>query len=443
MKKLNLFLASILCCLGVSAQNNLVFEPVLLTIDKADGLYAAGETVEVYGQLMGDTNYELVCEVEANGKVIQRPTPVELINDTTVLVYSASFEEPTAVQVYVYPKANDKRKAAVGFVVEPEGLRPGFDVPEDFEQFWAKQLKAMRKRKMKPILTPVALPEKAKKFEGKLELYALEVNMHEGRPVHGYIAWPKNPSKKSLPIIVSLHGAGLDRSNPNNALNWANRGAIAIDMNAHGFPDDQSKEYYKELGKGDLKNYRNRKVVDHESFYFRLMYLRAVRAIDYATTLPHWDGKRIMTTGSSQGGGQAIAVAGIDKRVGAVQAMVPALTDIGGHLKQHRGGWPFYDKHMKKGDNLEAEMAVLPYYDCAVMLQHTNAKLWIEAGLIDNVCAPECVIAAYNVAISPDKKLYTFPYRPHAASRADKRMMGKWRNAIDRPRIREIIDWLK
>ena len=58
MKKLNLFLASILCCLGVSAQNNLVFEPVLLTIDKADGLYAAGETVEVYGQLMGDTNYD-------------------------------------------------------------------------------------------------------------------------------------------------------------------------------------------------------------------------------------------------------------------------------------------------------------------------------------------------------------------------------------------------
>ena len=106
MKRLVIFFTAMLCCLGVYAQNNLSFEPVLLTIDKADGLYAAGETVEVYGQLMGDTNYELVCEVEANGKVIQRPTPVELINDTTVLVYSASFEEPTAVQVYVYPNSS-------------------------------------------------------------------------------------------------------------------------------------------------------------------------------------------------------------------------------------------------------------------------------------------------------------------------------------------------
>lgn len=443
MKRLGIFFTAMLCSLGLYAQSNLSFEPVLLTIDRADGLYAAGEAVEVYGQLQGDTNYELVCEVEANGKVIQQPTPVELMNDTTVLVYSASFEEPTAVQVYVYPRANDKKKAAVGFIIDAEGLRPGFDVPEDFNNFWAKQLKSMRKRKMKPELTPIELPEKFKKYENKCELYALEINMHEGRSVHGYIAWPKNAAKGTLPIVVNLHGAGLERSNIGTALNWANRGCISIDMNAHGYPDDKPSEYYKELDRGDLKNYRNRKVVDHESFYFRLMYLRAVRAVDYATTLPLWDRSRIMTMGSSQGGGQAIAVAGIDNRVTAVYAGVPALTDLGGHLNGHRGGWPWYDKHMLKGDNLEAEMSVLPYYDCAVMIRHTKAKLWIEAGLIDNICPPECVISTFNVAASQDKTLYTFPYRPHAVRKTDSRTIGDWRKAIDRPRIKEIVEWLK
>ena len=64
---------------------------------------------------------------------------------------------------------------------------------------------------------------------------------------------------------------------------------------------------YDKLAKGELKNYRNRPVTDHKDFYFRLMYLRAVRAVDYATTLPLWDGKRILADGSSQGGAQAIA----------------------------------------------------------------------------------------------------------------------------------------
>lgn len=444
MKRILLLIAVLTCGVCVLAQNNLVFEPVMLSIDSATGMYAAGETVNVYGKLTSDYDSELVCAVKVNGRVIQRPTPVELKKDTAIVVYSSSFADPAAVQVYVYPRTNDKKKASLGFIVEAEGLRPGFDVPEDLESFWASQLKSMRKRKIKSVLTPVDFPEKLKRFEKKCELYALEIKMHEGRPVHGYIAWPKNAKEGTLPLVINLHGAGMERSSMANALDWANRGhCISIDMNAHGYPDDESKEYYKELERGELKNYRNRKVVDHESFYFRLMYLRAIRAIDYATTLPLWDGQRIMTMGSSQGAGQAIAVAGIDKRVGAVYAGVPALTDIGGHLKGHRGGWPSYDKQMLKGDNIEAEMAVLPYYDCAVLIQQTEAKLWIEAGLIDTVCPPECVISAFNVAISPDKSLYTYPYRPHSAGKIDKRLAQEWRQTIHQPRLKEIVEWLK
>ena len=443
MKRLVVFFVAVLCCVGAAAQNNLVYEPVVLTIDKADGQYALGETVNVYGQLMGDVAAELVCVVEANGKYIQRPVVVKLKKDEKTLVYSSSFDKPTAAQVYVFPKGNDKVKAAVGFVVDAQGFRPGFDDPKDFDKFWSKQLKEVRKCKMTPELTPAEFPDNAKRFEGKCELYALKVNMPEGRPVHAYIAWPKGAEKASLPIVIFLHGAGYSRSNAVNAARWASRGVIAIDINAHGYPDDQPKEYYDNLAKGELKDYRTRMVTDHESFYFRLMYLRAVRAIDFATTLPIWDGKRIMTYGGSQGGAQSIAVAAIDKRVGAVYAYVPAVTDLAGHLQQHRGGWPGYDRQMKKKNNLEAEMAVLPYYDGAIMIQHTNAKLWIEAGLIDTVCPPECVLSAYNVAVSPDKTLYTFPYRPHSDSKIDKRVRDQWLEAIDDPRSKEIRAWLK
>ena len=445
MKKVFFLFAALFCCAWAFAQSNLVFDPVLLTVENQNGQFAPGEPVKVYAELSADVAEQLVCVVEANGRLLQKPTPVTLSKGEKTLVYSASFDKPTAGQVFVFPKSSEEKKAAIGFVVDAENIRPGFENPQDFEKFWSGQLKKMRKCKMDAQLTSVELPSNVSKYNDKCELHALTINMPEGRPVHAYISWPKNADPASLPIMIYLHGAGYSQSNAANAVRWAAKanGVIAIDINAHGYPDDQPQEYYDELAKGELKDYRNRKVTDHESFYFRLMYLRAVRALDFATTLPAWDGKRIMTMGGSQGGAQAIAVAAIDKRVGAVCAHVPAVTDLAGHLQHHRGGWPKYDRQMKKKDNLENEMAVLPYYDGAIMIQHTNAKLWIEAGLIDTVCPPECVIAAFNVAISPDKTLYTFPYRPHSSSKIDDRVKAQWDSTIDNPRDTQILDWLK
>ena len=443
MRRIFLSVTLIFSFLAAFAQNNFVYEPVLLTIEKLDGRFAAGDTVKVYGILKADAPDDLHLEVETDGKIISPASPVTLKKEEKTLIYSEVFNKPTAGLVSVYSRADKKQRAVVGFVVDADGFRPGFDAPEDFEKFWAKQLKTMRKCKMKGTMTPAGFPDNVKKYEGKCDLYAFEVNMHEGRDVHGYMAMPKNADPKSLPIMICLHGAGYSRSNASNAVKWATENVIAIDINAHGYPDDQPDEYYKALGEGELKDYRNRKVVDHKSFYFRLMYLRAVRALDFATTLPEWDGKKIMSYGSSQGGAQSIAVAAIDKRVGAVVAHVPAVTDLAGHLQNHRGGWPAYDRQMKKGDNLKAEMAVLPYYDGAVMIQHTNAKLWIEAGLIDNVCPSECVIGAFNSCPSADKKLYTFPYRPHSPYKIDKRVKASWVKMIDRPRTEEMKEWLK
>jgi cephalosporin-C deacetylase-like acetyl esterase len=156
-----------------------------------------------------------------------------------------------------------------------------------------------------------------------------------------------------------------------------------------------------------------------------------------------WDGKRILSDGSSQGGAQAIAVAAIDKRVGAVCARVPAITDLAGYLQEHRYSWPRYGKSMEQGDNIKREMKILPYYDGAVMLQHTNAKLWIEAGLIDGTCPAECVISAFNEAVSSDKTLYTYPYRPHIVNDMDKRVMDAWTEIVDAPRSREVYDWIR
>ena len=101
------------------------------------------------------------------------------------------------------------------------------------------------------------------------------------------------------------------------------RGALSFDLNAHGMLNGQPDSYYDSLQQNDLKNYPYIGLGSKKDFYFRGMYLRLMRTLDFLTSQPEWDGKRIMVIGESQGGGQALATAGLDHRVTAVIATVP------------------------------------------------------------------------------------------------------------------------
>ncbi|NMA46826.1 MAG: hypothetical protein GX945_09725, partial [Lentisphaerae bacterium] len=61
-------------------------------------------------------------------------------------------------------------------------------------------------------------------------------------------------------------------------------------------------------------------------------YLRVMRSLDFVKTLPEWNGRDLIVVGSSQGGGQAIAAAGLDPQVTLCVAAVPALSDHAGTL---------------------------------------------------------------------------------------------------------------
>ena len=58
-----------------------------------------------------------------------------------------------------------------------------------------------------------------------------------------------------------------------------------------------------------------------------------MRTLDFLTSQPEWDGKRILVLGESQGGGQSLAAAGLDHRVSAVVATVPAMSDFVSHFE--------------------------------------------------------------------------------------------------------------
>ena len=439
MKKLTILLLLLCATLSVGAQA--VFEPVELTIDSPSGLYSAGEQVTVYGQLRKECTTPLDLSVMVNGTTIATQQNIALTTEARTPIWTGSFDEASSVILSVGPQGDHKNLTTIGFVVAAEQFTPSFNKPRDLEKFWRKQIRRMRRSSTEITLVSVDVPQK---WADKYVCYDLEISMPEGAPVRGYIAYPREAADRSLPITIFAHAAGVRKahcqSTPERALQWASRGsgAIALDVNAHGYLNGQPQSYYDGLEEGALKDYSKWPLTDHQSFYFRTMFLRLVRALDYATRSSMWDGERVLIYGESQGGAQAAALAGIDKRVTMAVLNVPAMTDLGCVVAGHSAGWPrTYSQGAATEPTAALYQKLLPYYDAAQLLGLTKAKLVVEVGLIDRTCPPEGVCATFNNSPSTDKTLLSFPYRPHTSVNA--RYRKEWRERVEDVR-NSIID---
>jgi cephalosporin-C deacetylase-like acetyl esterase len=225
-------------------------------------------------------------------------------------------------------------------------------------------------------------------------------------PVSGYYVRPKGAKPKSLPVILLLHGAGVRSSELGNATAWCRNGFLAMDINAHGIDNGQPGQFYKDLQNGALKNYRYEGRNSREASYFVGMFLRAVRAVDFLTSQPEWDGKTVVAFGSSQGGFQAFAVAAIDERISYFSAGVPAGCDHTGSVVNRVNGWP---KLVPNGVDGKPDPAILQasrYVDNVNFAAKTKAKAAdVTVGFIDLTCPATSVYAAYNALPIP-KTIY-------------------------------------
>ncbi len=65
-----------------------------------------------------------------------------------------------------------------------------------------------------------------------------------------------------------------------------------------------------------------------------------VRALDFLTAQPEWNGRTVIVSGSSQGGAQALVAVGLDSRLTFFAAGVPAMGDHTRFKAGRINGWP-------------------------------------------------------------------------------------------------------
>ena len=180
---------------------------------------------------------------------------------------------------------------------------------------------------------------------------------------------PKGAKPKSLPAIVYYHAAGVRSSGITSG-----QQAIQFNVNAHGILNGQPKEYYTKMRDTELKGYSRAGKEDRETVYFRGMFLRMLRTLDYVKSRPEWNGKTLIVTGGSMGGGQSIAAAALDPQVTLVSAGVPAIGDHAGNLAPipRRPGWPQY-YYAKNADSKVTKAT--SYYDNIFFARRVNSAV--------------------------------------------------------------------
>lgn len=415
------------CTALVSAQQ------IIIKQSNESGIYHSGEAIRVIVYLRDAKADSVSVSVRRNYNK-QAETKTYAYSGDSLPVFAETAANTGSV---IFEATTKTDTAGLGLVVDPEKLTLSTARPKDFESFWNGEKKQLRALAFDIRSTPL------KEITKGYRCYTMEINCTGPKPARGYYAKPDDAKPGSLPIVLYVHAAGVSgnwcRSEPGNALRYAQmgNGAICFDLNAHGMLVGEPEAYYADLEKNELHNYSQTGLEDRATVYFRGMYLRLMRTIDFLTQQPEWDGKRILVIGESQGGGQALAAAGLDPRVTAVVATVPAMCDWGRTISGSKGGWP--NPFGTKNDAAKMLSAV-PYFDAAHLLKRSRATIVTEIGLIDFTCSSESVYAAINQS-EGKKMIIPVPYRAHQM--AQRSFKDVWDKTVGQTKDAFIRDYLK
>ncbi|MFC3987539.1 acetylxylan esterase [Actinoplanes siamensis] len=284
--------------------------------------------------------------------------------------------------------------------------------PDGFGDFWTRTLDEARAAAEPVRLTEVATPLRA------ITTYDVTFTGFAGQPIKAWLNVPAG-APGPLPVAVEFIGYGGGRGLPIDWLAWNAAGYAHLVMDTRGqgggwrggdTPDRDAD------GAGPAApGYLTRGVRSPETAYYRRLFTDAARAVETAAELPGVDATRLVTTGKSQGGALSIAAAGlVPDRVRAVIAGVPFLCDIR-RAVTISDSFPFQEivEFLRANpDRAARTFATLDHFDVVHLARRVTAPALLSTALMDEVCPPSGVFAAYNELNGP-KQIEVYEWDGH------------------------------
>jgi cephalosporin-C deacetylase-like acetyl esterase/lysophospholipase L1-like esterase len=384
-----------LICLLV-ATHAVLAQELTLTPLKPGGIYARGEKAgwtvtppagappQGYTYSLRKNNLDIIKSGELD---TSRPTTIE-----------TTLNEPAMLFLEVRSPAPEAHPQVAGAAIAPTQLQPAVPRPKDFDDFWARKIRALQKVPANPVLTP------GPSGKPDISFATLRMDHLNGRHIHGQIAKPDRPGKFPGLVIFQWASPPYPLQKP-----WvtdrAAEGWLALNIEPHDVLPDQPQSYYDALPQ-QLKQYQEIGRDNRDENYFLQMYLSDFRAVEYLASRTDWDGKTLVVMGTSMGGQQSLCTAAFNSRVTALIVHVPAGADASGPLHGRASGYPNWPADDPKA------MATAPYFDTVNCASRIRVPSLVSMGFVDTVTPPVGIFTAFNQIRGPKEAVPMFE-SPH------------------------------
>ncbi len=317
-------------------------------------------------------------------------------------------------------------------LTELERYLPDLQEPPDFDAFWRETLTEAEGPEVlaaaRPVRTGLRLTE----------TWDVTFRGFGGEAVRAWFSRPAG-ADDPLPAVVEYAGYGRGRGLPHERLTWVNAGYAHLLMDNRGQGDQYGNggatpDPHATAPGGPGPAVRG--LLSPRDYHYRRLVTDAVRAVAAVRALPGVDGSRVAAVGNSQGGGLALAVAGLIPDLAALLVTAPFLCgirraldltdaspygEITAYLSVHRGA-------------ARAAYDTLSYLEGISFARRAHAPAHFGVGLRDTVCPPSGAYGAFNryaelSGADPRKEIHAYPFNGHEGG--------------DAVHVRRQLDWLQ
>jgi cephalosporin-C deacetylase len=293
---------------------------------------------------------------------------------------------------------------------ELEAYVPELQEPADFDTFWAQTLADSGRYPLDARFEPLDA------LLSGIEVFDVTYTGFAGHPIKAWLVLPVHLDSESLPCIVRYMGYGSGRGLPHEWTLWPAAGCALFVMDTRGQGSDGIVGDTGDTGSTgpSVPGFLTRGIEHPRDHYYRRVFTDAARAVEAARSHDRVDATRIVLAGRSQGGAITLAAAALSDDVLAVMPDVPFLCDVrrAASLTAEEPYAEIARYCRTHRDRVDRVFATLAYFDGVNFARRGRASALFSVGLMDMVCPPSTVYAAYNCYAGP-KRMVAYPFNEH------------------------------